>query len=211
MGRWTGMSGVLAFASAVTAEPSLCAADSDEALMARIAAGDERAFERLLSRHLDRIHHYLGRLTGHWAECDDLAQETFIKVWLKARSFRPGRVRVTTWLHRIAHNVAVDFLRKAGRATRAEASEPARDEAGPDALGQQAEERQRLHEALSALPENQRSAILLRHQQGLSNPETAAVLGTSVRAVESLLSRGRRRLRALMDQPGNVRSRERVS
>ena len=179
--------------------------------MARIAAGDEQAFEGLLRRHLDRIHLYLGRLTGHWAECDDLAQETFIKVWLKARSFRAGRVKVTTWLHRIAHNVAVDFLRKAGRATRAEASEPARDEAGPDALGQQAEERQRLHHALSALPESQRSAILMRHQQGLSNPDVAAVLGLSVRAVESLLSRGRRRLRALMDQSSSVRGPERIS
>ena len=63
MERWTGVSGALAFASAATAEPPLCAADSDEALMARIAAGDEQAFEGLLRRHLDRIHHYLWRLT----------------------------------------------------------------------------------------------------------------------------------------------------
>ena len=203
------MSGALAIANAVAVEPQL-SADSDETLMAQIAGGDEQAFERLLSRNLDGIHHYLGRLTGHWAECDDLAQETFIKVWLKARTFRPGRVRVTTWLHRIAHNVAVDFLRKAGRAARVEASEPARDEAGPDALGQQAEERQRLHDALSALPESQRSAILLRHQQGLSNPDVAAVLGLSVRAVESLLSRGRRRLRALIGQSGGAGNQERT-
>ena len=201
---------VLAFASAVTAEPQL-SADSDETLMAQIAGGDEQAFEGLLRRHLDRIHHYLWRLTGSQAESDDLAQETFIRVWLKARSFRPGRVKVTTWLHRIAHNVAVDHLRKAARAARVEATEPPPEQAGPDALRQQAEERQHLHNALSALPENQRSAILLRHQQGLSNPETAAVLSISVRAVESLLSRGRRRLRALMDQPGSVRGQERIS
>lgn len=198
------MSVALAIASATAAEQPL-SADSDEALMARIAAGDEQAFEGLLSRHLDRIHHYLQRLTGREADCDDLAQETFIRVWLKAGSFRPGRVRVTTWLHRIAHNVAVDHLRKAGRATRIEA-EPPSDEAGPVALRQQAEERQRLHGALGALPERQRSAILLRHQQGLSNPDVAAVLGISVRAVESLLSRGRRRLRTLIgdgDGAGN--------
>ena len=199
------MSVALAIASATGAEP-LLSADSDEALMARIAAGDEQAFEGLLGRHLDRIHHYLRRLTGRQADCDDLAQETFIRVWLKARSFRPGRVRVTTWLHRIAHNVAVDHLRKVGRAAWIEATEPLRDEAGPDALWQQAEERQRLHGALGALPERQRSAILLRHQQGLSNPDVAAVLGVSVRAVESLLSRGRRRLMTLMgdrDSAGN--------
>ena len=204
------MSGALVFASAVAAEPPL-SADSDEAFMARVAAGDEQAFERLLSRHLDRIHHYLRLLTGHPQDSDDLAQETFIKVWLKARTFRPGRVRVTTWLHRIAHNVAMDHLRKAGRAARAEAFEPPREMAGPDAHGQQAQERQRLHDALSALPENQRSAILLRHQQGLSNPDAAAVLGVSVRAVESLLSRGRRRLRALMDEPVTARCKEQIS
>lgn len=199
------MSVALAIASATAAEPPL-SADSDEALMARIAAGDEQAFEGLLGRHLDRIHHYLRRLTGCQADSDDLAQETFIRVWLKARSFRPGRVRVTTWLHRIAHNVAVDHLRKAGRAAWIEATEPPPDEAGPDALRQQAEERQRLHGALGDLPERQRSAILLRHQQGLSNPDVAAVLGISVRAVESLLSRGRRRLMTLMgdrDSAGN--------
>ena len=115
-------------------------------------------------------------------------------------------MRVTTWLHRIAHNVAVDHLRKAGRAAWIEATEPPPDEAGPDALRQQAEERQRLHGALGDLPERQRSAILLRHQQGLSNPDVAAVLGISVRAVESLLSRGRRRLMTLMgdrDSAGN--------
>ena len=198
------MSVALAIASATAAEPPL-SADSDEALMARIAAGDEQAFEGLLGRHLDRIHHYLQRLTGREADSDDLAQETFIRVWLKAGSFRPGRVRVTTWLHRIAHNVAVDHLRKAGSATRIEA-EPPSDEAGPVALRQQAEERQRLHGALGALPERQRSAVLLRHQQGLSNPDVAAVLGISVRAVESLLSRGRRRLRTLIgdcDGAGN--------
>ena len=193
------MSVALAIASAIAAEPPL-SADSDEALMARVAAGDEQAFEGLLSRHLDRIHHYLRRLTGREADSDDLAQETFIRVWLKARSFRPGRVQVKTWLHRIAHNVAVDHMRKAGRTARVEASEPPPDEAGPDALRRQAEERQRLHHALSALPERQCSAILLRHQQGLSNPDVAAVLGISVRAVESLLSRGRRRLRVLMGE-----------
>ena len=166
--------------------------------MARVAAGDEQAFAGLLGRHLDRIHHYLRRLTGRPTESDDLAQETFIRVWLKARSYRSGRVKVTTWLHRIAHNVAVDHLRKAGRAAQAEAATLPPDDAGPDALRQQAEARQRLHHALGALPESQRSAILLRHQQGLSNSDVAAVLGISVRAVESLLSRGRRRLKALL-------------
>ena len=203
------MSGTLALVSAATAEPPL-SADSDEVLMARVAAGDEQAFERLLSRHLDRIHHYLRRLIGRPADSDDLAQETFIKVWLKARSFRPGQVRVTTWLHRVAHNVAVDYLRRAGRAARTEAFEPPQEEAGPDALGEQAEVRQRLRDALDALPESQRSAILLRHQQGLSNPEVAAVLGVSVRAVESLLSRGRRRLRAVMDGSGSACLQERI-
>ena len=135
------MSDVLAIESAAAAEPPL-PADGDEALMAQVAGGDERAFERLLSRHLDRIHHYLWRLTGGSADCDDLAQETFIKVWLKARSFRPGHARVTTWLHRIAHNAAMDHMRKAARRVPAEAAKRPPEAAGPEALGQQAELRQ---------------------------------------------------------------------
>ncbi len=171
--------------------------------MRQVATGDVQAFECLLARHLDSIHHYLVRLTGVPADAEDLAQETFLRLWLKAGSFRPGRVRVATWLHRIAHNAAVDLLRKPGRDGQTLDFEPVAQDPGPETLQHWAQEQKRLAQALNALSANQRSAVLLRHQQGLSNPDVAEVLGVSVRAVESLLSRARRQLKSMLAEPGS--------
>jgi len=174
--------------------------------MRPVAAGDEQAFARLLHRHLQRIHHYLYRLTGCRADSDDLAQETFLLVWRKAHSYRPGRVRFTTWLHRVAHNQCVDHFRKTARRVDARVHEQAEPQHGPEEDQHSAEQRRRLHAVLGRLPANQRDAILLRHQQGLSNRETAIVLGVGVRALESLLARARRTLRRrLAADPTNWR------
>ena len=168
---------------------------SDEDLVRRVAEGDQQAFTRLLGRHLNAIHHYLFRLTGSRADSDDLAQETFLALWRKARMYRPGRVQFSTWLHRVAHNLCMDHLRKTARGAEWELTEAPDPGANPEADRHQAEDRARLHHALGRLPANQRDAILLCHQQGLSNRDAAIVLGIGVRAVESLLARARRTLR----------------
>ncbi len=166
--------------------------------MRRIHQGDEQAFASLLRRHLNAIHHYLFRLTGSRADSDDLAQETFFAAWRRAGTYRPGRVKFSTWLHRIAHNQFVDHYRKNRKTTR-EADEELPDVAdsspGPRERRGIAEDRRRLHAALGRLPPNQRDAVLLCHQQGMSNREAATVLGVGVRALESLLARARRALR----------------
>ena len=181
---------------------------SDEELMRQVADGDEQAFAQLLDRHLQAIHRYLMRLLGNAADAEDLAQETLVRLWTKAGGFRPGKVRLTTWLHRIAHNLAVDLLRKPGRDAQQLDFDPPSGSDSLEALRSQDEQQQRLAWALGALPANQRDAVLLRHQQGLSNPEAAKVLGVSVRALESLQSRGRRRLKALLkSEPAPARSR----
>ncbi len=184
--------------------------------MQQVAAGDDHAFGQILSEHLDAVHHYLVRLVASPDTASDLAQETFLRLWLKAGSFRPGRVRLTTWLHRIAHNLGVDWLRKAQREPlqgdlEAHGGGRCGDDPGAshsgaghaqsaDPLTQQqlAERRQKLRQALDALPVNQRSAVILCHQQGFSNAEAAAILGLGVRALESLLARARRRLREFL-------------
>ncbi len=180
-----------------TAEAGL-AEPSDEELVHRVEQGDEQAFARLLNRHLGAIHHYLYRLTGSRADSDDLAQETFLAVWRRSGTYRPGRVKFTTWLHRIAHNHYVDHYRK-GRRTASEVhnaiAETADSAPGPQQSRSDEEDRRRLHQALARLPPNQRDAVLLCHQQGLSNRDAAVVLGVGVRALESLLARARRTLR----------------
>jgi RNA polymerase sigma-70 factor (ECF subfamily) len=161
------------------------------ALMAAVARGDGQAFERLLAAHLNPVHHYLTRLAGS-AEADDLAQETFLSAWRNAHRFRARRARLTTWLHRIAHNLWIDQLRRRRPALTLEAGAAA----GPEQSLERADVSKAVNAALARLPENQRSAVVLCHQQGLDDREAAAVLGISRRALESLLARGRRRLKA---------------
>ena len=183
-------------------------APSDEQLVRRVVRGDEQAFAQLLRRHLNAINHYLYRLTASRADADELCQETFLLLWRKAATFQPGRVQFSTWLHRIAHNRFVDYIRKAKRAGEIErpmsqaasALDRTSDPNGaPETIRRTDEMRQHLHTALRALPANQRDAILLCHQQGLSNREAAIVLGVGARALESLLARARRTLRQVLE------------
>ncbi len=172
---------------------------TDEELVARIRQNDEQAFACLLVRHLNSIHHYLLRLTGSRSDSDDLAQETFLRVWQKAHTFTPGKVRFSTWLHRIAHNLTVDQFRQMGR--KQVGTVDANDKHfGPDSDRAAAELNERLGQVLTTLPENQRHAILLCHQQGFSNKEAATILGVGVRALESLLARARRTLKAELNE-----------
>jgi len=186
--------------SAPTAEQRLAVHEpSDDELMDRIQRGDDQAFASLLQRHLDAVHGYLRRLTGSAADAEDLAQDTFLRVWQKAATYQPGKVRVSTWVHRIAHNLAMDMFRRRGLEQVAGAqpeldSLALREAAGPD-VHEQAEAGVRLLRALSALPEPQRSAVLLCQVQGFSNREAALIMAVSVRAVESLIARGRRALK----------------
>ncbi|NIP16358.1 MAG: sigma-70 family RNA polymerase sigma factor [Pseudomonadales bacterium] len=161
--------------------------------MTRVASHDHAAFRELLSRHLDSIHRYLLRLAGSAEDADDFAQETFLRVWLNASKYEPGRVAVTTWVHRIAHNVCVDEMRRRrGTTTLAQVLKPHTDE--PDESGPK-ERFEHLQAALGSLPEAQRSAIVLCRIQGFSNRDAARIMNVSVRALESLLARARRKLR----------------
>jgi len=185
-------------------------------LMARVQARDKAAFCRLVNRHLDSLHRYLTRLTRSTADADELAQETFLRLWQQAGSYRPGTVRLSTWLHRIAHNAAVDRLRRRrgevqmapregpGTATgdhsaaAGPAADPAPDTRDPETLAAAAETGRLLERAIAALPPSQRAALLLCQVQGFSNREAAEIIGQSARGVESLIARARRSLRAAL-------------
>jgi RNA polymerase sigma-70 factor (ECF subfamily) len=175
--------------------------ERDLALLRRVADGDALAFRELTNLHLTMIVTYAARLLGNVADAEDVAQETFLRAWKKAGTYQP-RARARTWLLAIAHNLAIDRLRR--RKTRREESSGDED----DAFGPSSQEpaglllRKRtaieITRALDVLPERQKVAILLCHEQGLSLAEVAEVLGSSSEAIESLLARGRRTLRALL-------------
>ena len=170
-------------------------ADSDDALMERVRARDQAAFGRLLARHLSAIHGYALRLTRSHADADELAQETFLRVWTKADTYRPGTAQFATWLHRIAHNLCMDQLRRIHPEPLEDPDGHASEHPGPEREAASREAATRLQQALSALPEAQRAALLLTEVQGLSNQQVADIMNLGVRAVESLLARARRTLR----------------
>ncbi len=186
-------------ASPVIREASLPLRElTDEQLMIRVTRNDQEAFTCLLRRHLDPIHGYLLRFTGSPADADDLAQETFIRVWQKAHTFKPGRVKFTTWLHRIAHNLTIDEFRKRRVSDDTEVSELADEQSDQFLQHANRETEERLNQAIGALPESQRCALVLCQVQGLSNQEAATVLDVSLHALESLLARARRKLRTTL-------------
>jgi RNA polymerase sigma-70 factor, ECF subfamily len=168
--------------------------------MQRVRDRDQVAFGLLLERHLPAIHGYLVRMTGSPADADELAQETFLRLWTRAASYRPGAAKLTTWLHRIAHNLCVDERRKVRPEVLDEPALIADQAPGPDRHHEARETAARLTRAIGELPVAQRAALLLAQVQGLSNGEIAEILNLSVRAVESLQARARGTLRERMTE-----------
>jgi len=166
--------------------------------MARVQRRDREAFTCLLDRHLAPLQRFLLRLTGNTADADEVAQEAFLRIWSHARRWHSDRVRFTTWLYRIARNVAIDRHRK-HRETTTDDISMIIDDAPEPAIVVDSERRQRwLRNAVALLPERQRTALVLCHFDGLSNQDAAAVLEVSVDAMESLLSRARRTLKTTL-------------
>ncbi|MBO1076526.1 sigma-70 family RNA polymerase sigma factor [Roseomonas marmotae] len=164
----------------------------DETLMAWAAAGDRLAFDQLALRHLPRLYRLAHRVTGDAGAAEEVAQEAMVRAWQAAGRFDPGRARFSTWLHRIATNLAIDHVRQAGRLAPAPGEEiPA---SGPDPEQQAAarERRALLAAALKEMPTRQRAALALFYDQELPGAEAAAALSVSTRALEGLLRRARR-------------------
>jgi RNA polymerase sigma-70 factor (ECF subfamily) len=170
--------------------------EADEALVAAVRDGSERAFNMLVDRHQQAVRAFLRGVTAY-DDADDMAQETFLAVWAHARGFRGGNVRA--WLFSIAWRKAKGTQRSWFRRRRRdseyhEAAAPTRD------MG--AEDRLAVRQALAALPLAQRAAVVLSFGCGLTHPEAAEALGLPLGTVKSHILRGRDRLRAALgDRP----------
>jgi RNA polymerase sigma factor (sigma-70 family) len=177
--------------------------DPDDQLLARVAAGDPAATRAMVARKLPRLLSLAGRMLGDAVEAEDVAQEAFLRVWKQAPRWRPGEARFDTWLHRVALNLCYDRLRRRRELAYAEPPDIPDEGPGPDRGLLAADTGRRVEGALQALPDRQREAIVLCHYQELGNIEAAGLMGVSVEALESLLGRGRRALRAaLADMKG---------
>jgi RNA polymerase sigma factor (sigma-70 family) len=171
----------------------------DEALLVAYGNGDRRAASELTRRLTPRVLAYAARLLGDRTEAEDVAQEAMLRLWRIAPEWRQGEAQVTTWLYRVVTNLCIDRQRKGRRQAPIEAAgDPADGRPGAVAVLTEAERAQALQTALDGLPERQRQAVVLRHLEGLSNPEIAAVMDIGVEAVESLTARGKRALAAAL-------------
>ena len=176
------------------------AADPDDELVRRAGQGDTAAVQALVAKKLRRVLALAERMLGDAAEAEDVAQEAFFRVWRHAPRWRPGAARFDTWLHRVTLNLCYDRLRRRRERPTADPPETPDPGPGPDRGLHAADVGRRVNAALQGLPTRQREAIVLCHYQELGNIEAAELMGVSVEALESLLSRGRRGLRlALAD------------
>jgi RNA polymerase sigma-70 factor (ECF subfamily) len=170
---------------------------SDEDLMARISRGDERAFRLLARRHLPRALGLARRVSGNEADAEEIVQEALLRVWLNAARWRPTAA-FRTWFYRVVLNLCLNRKRRAPFTALDEVEEPADPAPGAERELEYRQTDRLLAAAIARLPDRQRAAIVLTYQEGMSNAETAAVLGTSVSGIETLLVRARRALRAAL-------------
>ncbi len=174
--------------------------DPDEELLARVARGDPAAVRALTARKLPRMLALAGRMLGEASEAEDVAQEAMIRAWRQAPTWARGVARFDTWLHRVTLNLCYDRLRRRREIPTETPPEQVDVGPAPDRGLEAADVGRRVASAMGSLPDRQREAVALCHYQELSNIEAAAIMGVSVEALESLLSRGRRALRlALAD------------
>ena len=172
--------------------------DDETELLALVAAGDAQAFRGLVDRHLPTVLAIGRRMLKDDAEAEDVAQEALLRLWRNAAALELGAGGVRPWLRRVASNLCIDRVR-ARRNTTAVDQVP--EQAEPAGQVRHLAERElgaRVDAALKALPERQRLAITLFHYEGMSQIEVGGVLGISDEAVESLLARARRTLKAAL-------------
>lgn len=183
------------------------AEDPDVRLMLRVQKGDHAAFAELVQRNTPKVHGLIFRFLGSPEHVEDLTQEVFLRIYRTAKRYQP-KAKFGTWLYRIAANLAFNVLRSRRKANTWSLESPAEDredlftiviadERNPqphESLDGQ-ELRQKVAEAIEALPENQKVAIILNKYEHKSYEDIAEVLDCSTMAVKSLLSRARANLR----------------
>ena len=173
--------------------------DSDAELVSRVVDGDDRvAFERLVVRHQSGLRSFLRRLVGNdFARADDLAQETFIKLFKSIGTYR-GESRFSTWLYRMAYTTFIDAQRR--RVVETPFDESLHSPESGAALAP--EEEWDIASALRQLTDQQRAVFDLHYRNGMTHREVADVLDMPLGTVKSVLVRGLDELKALFAKRG---------
>ena len=176
-------------------------ATPDAALLVAYANGDAMAGRALLARLSPKLFGYATRVLGDRTEAEDVVQETMLRLWKIAPDWRQGEAQVSTWAYRVMVNLCTDKLRARQSRGQVALDAVAEPEADLKSAVDQITDAARvdaLQNALGTLPERQRQAVVLRHLEGMNNPEIAQIMDIGVEAVESLTARGKRALKAAL-------------
>ena len=167
---------------------------------------DGSDFEALVNQHQERILNLCYRFVNNREDAEDVSQDVFVEVYRSLKGFR-GDAKLATWIHKIAVNKSLDFVRKKKRKRRfglvkrflgldeAENELPAPQSLQPEAVFETREQATILRQAVESLSEKQRTVVILNKYEELSYAEVAEVMGTTVSAVDALLQRGMKNLR----------------
>jgi len=173
----------------------------EQRLIDAAISGDSAAFEKLVQPLEGRIYAVALRMCGNREDAQDCMQEAMIRIYRALSSFK-GQSSFSTWVYRITMNTCLDELRrrKARRSTSLDnlldsGWSPANETDTPERHAVQSEQRRTIERAISDLPEDMRSAVILRDIQGLTYDEIASALEVNVGTVKSRISRARERLR----------------
>jgi RNA polymerase sigma-70 factor (ECF subfamily) len=196
--------------------PDLPATEPDvDALIERCLAGDQRAWDLIVSHHRRKVFNVAYKFVGKHDEAEDLSQDIFLKVFRSLGTF-DRRANFQTWLISVSRNLCIDHYRSVrkeretiNRDIDAADLSPASSDRGPHAALEASDQRAMLRRALETLPATLRSAVVLRDLQDLSYQEIAERLGLPEGTVKSRINRGRlelgRQVRRLQDLAGPAR------
>lgn len=182
----------------------------DRSLVSLAQQGDGEAFALLVQRHQKMVYNLALGKTGSHYDAEEITQNAFLKAWQGLPQFQ-GKAAFSSWLYRLTLNAATDFLRQRGRHTKVVSLSdpdlpPIPDQSPtPEERSAAEADRQALWQAIEALPEQQRTILLLREIDGLSYKEIALALDLEEGTVRSRLSRSRKVLRKLLWKTENFR------
>jgi RNA polymerase sigma-70 factor (ECF subfamily) len=183
---------------------------NDRELVATAAAGREGSFEELVKRYQRPISAYVYRMVGDYESALDLTQEIFIKVYGSLSRYRP-EFKFSTWIYKIAHNCAVDYLRRNAGRERSMVNGTESDQydmpiesdcLSPEQESEREERRVELEGIVKSLPAAYRELIVLRHSQDLTYEEIVDVTGLPLGTVKNRLFRAREMMRQILVERG---------
>ena len=171
--------------------------------MLRYRDGDVAAFEALYRRHKDPLYRYLVRLSSNRDTAEDVFQEVWSKIIKARRNYRPT-AKFTTFLYRVAHNCFIDHIRRNKRHSHISTTDPdsyAAHGDEPDMAAEKAFARRRMHQAVLALPMEQRDVFLLYEEAGLTIDAIARVTGVNHETTKSRLRYAVQKLKLQLGEP----------